>query len=198
MGRPAFVPPKWKKPAPLGYGPAVDSVGTVAAPLLSGFSLASAVLVANNADDFRWPGAAMLALTIAAVTLIGAVECAFHARKYLWSEADVRAWWPEMEVGSELETLLRAEQAKAMRRWKAWTTWMRAAYDAGILALLAGLGLTLAPQSGIGTQAGLRWTASCVAFAACAAEASLLVASCWQRAHGAFMAGRSSRTTPRN
>lgn len=67
---------------------------TIASPLLAGFSLASVVIVSNDAANFRWPGAVILTLSIAAVTLIGAVQCAFNTRQHLWSGADVRSWWP--------------------------------------------------------------------------------------------------------
>jgi hypothetical protein len=52
---PAFVPPKWRKPAPLGYA--------------------------------------------------SAVQFTYNTRQFLWSGADVRNWWPELEAGSELEVL---------------------------------------------------------------------------------------------
>jgi len=74
---PAFVPPKWCKPAPLGYGNAIGSVTTVGSLLLAGFSLASVIVVTSEAGKFRWPGAAVLALTTAAVLLIASVQCTY-------------------------------------------------------------------------------------------------------------------------
>ncbi len=71
---PAFVPPEWRKPALLGYGNAIDSVGTVGSSLLAGFSLASVIVVTSEAGKFRWPGATVLALTTVAVLLIAAVQ----------------------------------------------------------------------------------------------------------------------------
>jgi hypothetical protein len=76
----AYVPPKWRKPAPLGYGNAIDSVGAVGSSLLAGFSLASVIVVTSEAGKFRWPGAAILALTTAAVLLIAAVQCTYNTR----------------------------------------------------------------------------------------------------------------------
>jgi hypothetical protein len=58
----AFTPPKWRQPAPLSYGHAIDSVGTVGSSLLAGFSVASVIVVTSEASAFRWPGAAVLAL----------------------------------------------------------------------------------------------------------------------------------------
>lgn len=181
MDRQAFVPPKWRKPAPLGYGSATDSVGSVAAPLLAGFSLASVIVVSDDATNFRWPGAVILALAIAAVMFIGSVQCAFNARQYLWSGAEVSDWWPEMKEGTELETLLRGEQSAAFHRWQAWTRWTRMTYNLGILALLAGLGLGLAPRQGSGVQESLRWAAVGMAFAACAGEAFWIAGTSWRR-----------------
>jgi hypothetical protein len=54
----------WSKPAPLGYGNSIDSVAGVASPLLAGFSLASVIVVSDDARNFRWPGAAILALAV--------------------------------------------------------------------------------------------------------------------------------------
>ena len=45
----------------------MDSVASVAAPLLAGFSLASVLLVSDDAVNFRWPGAAIVALAVASV-----------------------------------------------------------------------------------------------------------------------------------
>ena len=192
MDRPGFVRPKWRKPAPLGYGNAIDSVGAVAAPLLAGFSLASVIIVSDDAANFRWPGAVMLALTVAAVMLVAAVQCGYSARQYLWSPAEVFAWWPDLEGGSQRETLLRDEQAEAFGRWVAWTRWTRIAYDSGILALLAGLALALPPPRGTGGNEILRWVASGVAFAACTSEAFWIVMVSWRRSAEARQDGRTS------
>lgn len=184
MGGPSFIPPKWRRPAPLGYPSAIDLVGGVAAPMLAGFSLASVILVSDDAANFRWPGATTLGLAIAAVSLVGAVQCAFNARQYIWSAAEVLAWWPDMQENSEREERLRAEQDAAFRRWQVWTTWTRRTYALGILALLAALALALPPQHAMGLQGSLRWAASGVAFLACASEACWIVVNA-RRAHGA-------------
>jgi hypothetical protein len=180
VAEPVFIPPKWRKPAPLGYANAIDSVGSVAAPLLAGFSLASVIIISDDAVNFRWPGAAILGLAIAAVTLVGAVQCAFNARQYIWSGTDVREWWPDMEENSKREQLLRAEQERAFYRWQTWTAWTRRTYEMGILALLAALALALPPQHAMGIQGSLRWAGSGVAFAACAGEVCWIAANSWR------------------
>jgi hypothetical protein len=61
----------------------INSVGTVTLPLLAGFSITSVVVVSDDAANFRWPGATILALALAALTLVVAVQCAYHAHVYL-------------------------------------------------------------------------------------------------------------------
>ena len=55
-----------------------------------------------------------------------------------------------------------------------WATGTRIAYHSGIVALLADLGLALAPQHGIGPEANLRWSATGIALAACAGETAFI------------------------
>jgi hypothetical protein len=67
-----------------------ESVGTVASPLLAGFSLASVILVAEDPQKFYWAGAAIVSLTVAAITLIGAVQTS----KYVHRERpDAEGWY---------------------------------------------------------------------------------------------------------
>ena len=166
----AYIPPKWQKPSPLGYANAIDSVGGVASPLLAGFSLATTVLISDDAKDFRWPGVAMVIFVIAAVLLIEAVQCSFNARKYIWSAGDVTAWWPDMQIGTNREENLQEEQRIAYSKWQTWSAWTRWAYNLGIVALLAALGSALPPQHATDAQGTLRWVAAGIAFAACIGE----------------------------
>jgi hypothetical protein len=58
----------------------VKSVGDVAAPLFAGFSFTAVIVVSVSVDKFRWPGWAILVLTIAVIVLIMAVQCSKYAR----------------------------------------------------------------------------------------------------------------------
>ena len=180
MAGPVFIPPKWRKPTPLGYANSIDSVGGVAAPLLAGFSLASVIVISQDAENFRWSGAAIPGFTIAAIALVGTVQCAFNARQYIWSGADVQAWWPEIKEHSGQEERLRAEQDQAFDRWQAWTAWTRRTYALGIFALLTALAFALPPHHNLGVQGSLRWVASGIGFAASAGMAYWIVVNFWQ------------------
>jgi hypothetical protein len=59
-----------------------ESVGNVAAPLLAGFSLTSVIMISEDAGKFRWPDAAIVSLTAAAVTLVVTLEFS----KYVFKE----------------------------------------------------------------------------------------------------------------
>jgi hypothetical protein len=90
-------------------------------------------------------------------------------------------WWPEMKEATDLERLLREEQADAFHRWEAWSWWTRITYNFGILAFLGGLALALPPQHGSHGQDDLRWVAAGVAFAACGGEVVWIGAAAWRR-----------------
>ena len=141
----------------------VLAVGEVTIPLLAGFSVTFVIVLSDDAANFRWPGAAILTLTIAALWLIAAVQCAYHARLYL----------PIQATGSKAEpSSRRAFTGRSGRRWAGST---RMSYHCGVVALLAGLGLALAPLDGKGTEGLLRWSASGMAFFACVGEAGFIV-----------------------
>jgi uncharacterized membrane protein YfcA len=135
----------------------VDSVGTVTLPLLAGFSITSLVVVSDDARSFKWPGATILALAFAALVLIMAVQCAYHTRIYL-SEED-----PDYKLG------LR------------WAKRTRRSYDAGLFALLIGVGLVVVPHHVAGIQDYLRVAAVALACVALIFEAIWIWRDGWLR-----------------
>lgn len=118
----------WRKPSPLGFGAAVDAVTNVAAPLLAGFGVAAIGVVSADTDKFRWPGLVLLSLTLAALLFVTCVQFGFHARRHLYSFADIAAWWSEDEL-REHRDLLREEQNADFHLWNRWRAWAYAAYS---------------------------------------------------------------------
>jgi hypothetical protein len=86
----------------------VDKVGGVTLPLLAGFSFTSVIVVSDNAAHFLMPGWTILALTVATLVLIAAVQCAYHAHIYF------------------------TEQDPDYKRAVYWSRWTRRAYDVGL------------------------------------------------------------------
>jgi CHASE1-domain containing sensor protein len=141
----------------------IKSVGDISAPVLAGFSVTVVIVVSDNAGSFRWPGWAILALTVAAIALIATLQCARHALKNRWPRAD-EAIAPKLRKHIWYLKLTPGERA-----WF-WRRRTRNFYHSGLTALLAGLALTLAPPSGA-REEGVRWLASGLAFVACLIEA---------------------------
>src|SRR5690242_12114963 len=66
--------PYWDTPHLYGEAEALNSMGTIAAPLLAGFSLAAMVqTITINTGQARWPDAALLLFMLAAVLFVTAV-----------------------------------------------------------------------------------------------------------------------------
>lgn len=126
----------------------VHAIGETTIPLLAGFSFTAVIVVGDDAQNFRWPGLTVLVLGFASVVFIASVQSSYLAR---------------LAFSSEVET-------SKTTSGKAWTGRMRLAYYCGVIALLAGLGLALAPLHGNGVENTLRWVASIIAFVGCAAE----------------------------
>jgi drug/metabolite transporter (DMT)-like permease len=133
----------------------IDSVGTVTLPLLAGFSITAVVVVSDDPAKFLWPGATILVLAFAALALIVAVQFAYHAHVYLPEQG------PDQEKGLW---------------WARRTRWF---YDAGLLALLAGLALVVAPHHVAGIQDYFRLAAVVLACAALLCEVAWLLLDPW-------------------
>lgn len=168
------ISPLWRKPAPLGYGPAIDTVTNVAAPLLAGFSITVIATVAANSKEFRWPGAATLMLTAAVILLVSSLQFGFHARQHLYSAADVAAWWtPEDLAVKGRADRLRREQHVNYTRWEHSVIRARTAYNAGIVVLAVGMAFVLAPPKTLhGAESAFRWTAALLAIVGAIGELS--------------------------
>jgi hypothetical protein len=146
----------------------VKSVGGVTTPLLGGFSLASVIVVSDDAAEFRWPGPAILALTVAAVVLIAAVQFAQVAGRSYKARADLpisgRKYNVHKDPMPEFEEEGYKERANAFAQAQRMSKWTRNLYHVGTDALLLGLALALAPKQG-GVEGVLRWCAFGVAAA---------------------------------
>lgn len=165
MTRPKIGARRKRKPTGRTVKLWVDSVSSATLPLLAGFSTASVVVVADDAQNFRWSGWTLLPLAIAAVVLIAAVQFAYHARIALseWCEqVDAKV----MSAPSH-DIRQRDTDYKLGVFWAKWTRW---AYDIGLFTLLLGLGLAVAPYHVTGGEAKARWCAAAFAFLACVLE----------------------------
>src|SRR6266550_3941131 len=125
--------PTWMPPSPYGSPAAIDSMGSVAAPLLAGFSMTLLILVITSPGSFRWPGPVLVAFSVSAVALVSVVQFTFWARSYTVTPDELKSWWPDVET-EERRSVVRGEQLAHEQARRIWSTRARRFYRAGIIA----------------------------------------------------------------
>ena len=167
--------PFWVTPDMYGAADALSSMGTIAAPLLGGFSLAAMVQTLTlKPSEVRWPDAALLLFLLAAALFIAAVQAMFWARGYQASPPEIMAWWPDAKDRLDM---LRDEQARHAEGFRMWSNRARVAYSAALLCLLAGLTVLAVPPGSHGHVPVLRWVAVVIGVFAFLAEAAWIAGS---------------------
>jgi hypothetical protein len=137
--------PAWDAPFPYGFPAAIESAGTVAAPLLAGFTFALIGLIVTAADTLRYPGIALSLLVTSSISAIAAVQCGFWSRQFAITKEDIRVWRQDYPPERQL-----ALQRLHRRGYEIWTARFTGTYRAAILLLLAGVAMTLVPTGPIG------------------------------------------------
>ncbi len=175
MGRPPQAPTSgggkedegrryWNVPKPLGYAAAIDGFGSVAAPLLAGFTIALIGITVPLSSDspVRNPGTALAFLAVSALSLLASVQCSMWARQYVVKPSEILDWWPDSHADAGLDRLAARSRLQDLRltQWRyskisaTWLSRARLSYHVGILALLLGVLIILVPK---------HWTPSRVA-----------------------------------
>jgi MFS family permease len=142
----------WKTPVRYGYGEAVQSAGTIAAPLLAGFTITLIGLLVPSQESIRYPDVALAILMGAVACLLAAVQCAYAARQFLVTPEEIEAWWPGMDrleqpYGEDWVKRRYAEQRAHSELHSRWGRRFRYTYHAGIMLVLLGLVVVLLPPA---------------------------------------------------
>ena len=167
--------PFWETPRRYGATEALVSMGTIAAPLLAGFSLAGFVQVlALGTADVRWRNASLLLLMLASLLLIFSVQATFWARQYAVTPSDITDWWPDWQQPYRMR-MIRREISEHNAGFRRWSNLARTAYELGLLALISALTVLAVPPPSTG--AALRWLAVCAGVLAFAGELAWGLAS---------------------
>jgi len=162
--------PYWETPELYGEAEALNSMGTIAAPLLAGFSLAAMVQTLTiTTSETRWPDAAFLLFMLAAVLFVTTVQAMFWARGYQTSPSEIKGWWPDSTDPKRLEKL-QHEQKQHAAGLRMWSNRARVTYSAALLSLLAALTMLAIPPSSHSHTSLARWLAVAVGAAAFIAE----------------------------
>jgi hypothetical protein len=138
----------WRRFEPIGYGAGLVSFSSVAAPLLTGFSLTTIVELLGRSARGPYGDAAITAFAVAAGLLIFAIQAGLAASQLAPPVDQRAAQVPEAREHQEWMRRVREDQwrdanlaARLFRR-------TRYTYNLGILAFLVGLLCTLLPGSG--------------------------------------------------
>jgi hypothetical protein len=167
----------WETPDLYGEAEALNSMGTIAAPLLAGFSLAAmAQTLTIKTSETRWPDVALLLFMLAAVLFVTSVQAMFWARGYQATPQEIKDWWPDATDPDRLERL-RREQKRHAAGFRMWSNRARVTYSAALLCLLAALTLLAIPPASEAQTPIARWLAVAVGTAAFMAETVWTVGS---------------------
>jgi hypothetical protein len=138
--------PRWLVRYPLGTTDALRSMGTVAAPLLAGFALATLAVLLTGNPQTRFAGPATFALALASTMFVLCVQFTVTGLLYSATPAERTDWLPpepgDPSVAERLQRVQRKDhylQARFLAR-------ARITYDVGIVSLLAALLAMVAPQ----------------------------------------------------
>jgi hypothetical protein len=156
-----------------GHAAAIQSMASVAAPLLAGFGFTLMTLIVQSPGSFRFPDGTLLVLALATFGFLFSVQFGLHARQYFTTPAEVRAWW-----GDDPAARFRQEQRADLAKLQRWTARARHAFDVSIIGLLVALALVLVP---VREAPVIRWLAVGVAVVVILVE---LVWFGWNRRSG--------------
>lgn len=166
-------------PPTSAYADVVDKLGTIAAPLLGGFSITLIGLVASKdaSATIRWPAWVLCTLIAAAVLFLLAVQWTIAGRQFFLTPEEHAAQSPQAP-----EETRRQSYAAAMGDFRAWATRARIAFDAGLAALLLGLAEVALPPGKVAHFGFARSLAVVIALVAFAGEVLSLVQDEWRTA----------------
>ncbi|ASU84909.1 hypothetical protein CDO52_20815 [Nocardiopsis gilva YIM 90087] len=141
------VVPRWRVPLPHGRTESIRAMGTIAAPLLGGFSLAAtAALVTAEAPPVLvdW---ALIAFVAAAVGFVFCVQFTAAGLGYAATPEERLMWFPS--ASSDAELMARVERVQAMdaELEVRYVYRARLTYRVGLVAFLAGIVLICIPDS---------------------------------------------------
>ena len=138
------VPGSPQRPA-YGAPAAINAVGTVAAPLLAGFSfsLAGEVLQMSS-DRVRWPNLTILFLMAAGLIFLATLQLTLWARQWAVTPREILDWWPDARDES-LRSLQQQQQHMLREKYEIWVSLAILAFHIGMTSFLSGLLVLLIP-----------------------------------------------------
>ena len=140
-------------PGRYGYAEALQSAGMTVAPLLAGFTITLLGLLVNTSSGgIRYRNLALVIFAGAIASLLAAIQCAYEAREFAATPAQIESWWPGIEDAADAGEVdmwweLRAEQRAHQSLYNLWAKRFRVVYHLGVVLLLVGLVVVLIPPN---------------------------------------------------
>lgn len=137
----------WKSPSPVGVMEGLRGVGTIAAPLLAGFSLAAIATVASADSPPPLTDYAIAALALTSVLMLFALQFSFLALQHAAPPEQRLDWHPEAAMCESVLETERRWQARDLALMNHYVDLTKLFYDVGLLFLIGGLILLIVPAS---------------------------------------------------
>jgi|SRR5215211_2668354 len=148
LASPWEIPGSKKMPA-YGAAAAVSAVGTIAAPLLAGFSFALVgQLVGGIGSGVHWRDGTILLLILAGLLFIGSLQSTLHARQWEATPKDILDWWPNSETNEDEQKELYQQQQALQLKHELWVTLGIVGFHLGIICFFFAIATLLFPPSG--------------------------------------------------
>jgi hypothetical protein len=136
----------WPQRSPIAYPRGVNALGTVAAPLLAGFSLTTVVqLVTSSSGPWLRPWCISL-FSISAVLFLYSLQYGAEFMKYTATPSERLEYAPEARGDSAILDRVRARSFEEMGLRTAYETRFKWTYNIAIILFMSGFGTLLFPH----------------------------------------------------
>lgn len=162
---------------PYYYGgpKAIESMSSIAAPLLAGGALAFIGIVLQQQDALRFPGVVLLLSLLALLALIFAIQCGYWARQHTVTPWEIEQWWPDLSEGERLQRV-RADWWQERSDYMIWARRTRLLFGVGLTLVWLALCTAVIPTAA-DKESVLRWMVVSLCFIAAILEMLWLVVS---------------------
>lgn len=154
---------------------AIESMSSVAAPLLAGGALVFIGIVMQQAQALRFPGIVLVTSLVALMALILSVQCGYWARQHAVTPSDIEQWWPDLSEDERLQRV-RADWWQERSDYQVWARRTRLMFGCGVILIWLALAVAAVP-TGSGGYVAYRWIAVAICLTASVLEALWLAVS---------------------
>jgi MFS family permease len=137
----------------------METMGTIAAPLLAGFAFASIGVILSTQQTLRWADQALVLVVGAVLLFVTSLQATFNARRHYVPPDQWTAWLGLAPTAARRGELQRSWSAD-LRVYRRWTEVARVTYNLAIVALLAATAVLLVPHGHVAP-----WRAAAIALA---------------------------------